>query len=220
MSKSSENHHNFGVENNGEESQRVYTQEELIDIIKNDTEMHGKLLKLCRSITAAQPNPEADAQEIFNTTLINAWRSPGFDGRKNASLTTWLGTIARNAFLDKLRKSKTNRGLNHNSLSLSEPGNLTVAENVLLKKESVPSTLHDADILKQAMAKLKNTHPEWYKAIELKEIKGHSVGEAAEILGTHENTLRVHVHRAKAELKKIYKKIEKQQQNKLSGLNK
>ena len=58
------------------------------------------LYKYCRNLCGN----DSDAQDLVQQTYLKAWENFGFFRGENFSF--WLRSIARNIFLDNLRKSK------------------------------------------------------------------------------------------------------------------
>lgn len=106
-----------------------------------------------------------------------------------APLMPWMLAIARRSFLDERRRASSR------SEDLSVDG-------VLPEPESVP-TAHlptdTVDALERAMNRLPSNYRE---AIELTKVSGLSIAEAAEVLGTTPQAVKLRVHRGYAQLRK------------------
>jgi RNA polymerase sigma-70 factor (ECF subfamily) len=128
----------------------------------------------------------ASAQDLFQETFLRVFRDRGkYEHR--AAFSTWLFTIARNLFLDSLKRAAT-------------PGTFPEPETATL---SIPDptpgpleTLQEQEakaVLRRAVASL----PEEDRVILLlSRFEGLRYGQIAEILGTSEGAVKVRAHRA------------------------
>lgn len=142
------------------------------------------LLSLCEN--------NFDSNDLLQDTFIKAYLNLSKYNNKY-SFEGWLATIAKNTFLDSLRK-KANQGfvslLNHNNLYDIIDENI---ENDAKAKE-----------VGDAVAKHIESLPAKYREIlELRYYVGYDYGEIAEQLNIPQGTVKTNLHRAKEELKKI-----------------
>jgi len=110
----------------------------------------------------------------------------------------WMYSIARNVLKDEFKKDK-NRGFHDNvdELADSMPGG-TETEGPYEKKEANKE-------LYRAMGKLSDEQREILTLSRFQELRHR---EIARIMNINEGAVKVRVHRAMLELKKIYKKLE------------
>ncbi len=141
-----------------------------------------------------------DAQEITQETFIKLWGALA-DFREEASLSTYLFRIAKNASLDRLRKKK------EPTLSLREPSPeeepyfLSVPDpepehnpaEAFLKQERIR-------ILRRAVSQLPRDARE---ILILREFQNLSYTEIGKILEVEDGTVRSRLSRARMKLKKI-----------------
>jgi RNA polymerase sigma-70 factor (ECF subfamily) len=155
----------------------------------------GRMLSVARRLLGS----EADAQDAVQDAFLRAFKAiHTFEAR--AQLSTWLHRIVVNTALMKLRQRRR-----HPSESLDEllpkfvsDGHQTVASRdwsdaQLERKET-------AAIVRQAIAQL----PDQYREVlVLRDIEDRDTAEAAELLGTTPNAVKVRLHRARQALRTL-----------------
>ena len=155
----------------------------------------GRLLSVARRFLG---NNE-DAQDAVQDAFIRAYKAiHTFEAR--AQLHTWLHRILVNTALMKLRERRRRPTESIDDLlpSYSADGHQTVASRdwsdaVLERKET-------AGIVRQAIARL----PDQYREVlVLRDIEEKDTAEAAEILGTTSNVVKVRLHRARQALRTL-----------------
>jgi len=141
-----------------------------------------KVFHLACSMLANQEQAEDAAQEVF----IRIWRAlPGY--RAQASVSTWVYSIARNACLTALKSASARR-----TVSLEDPGTRAAAEN---RVES-PGRPHAPDI-----ERLVEELPEKLRqVVSLFYMEEKSYEEVSRLLGIPMGTVKTHLHRARKEL--------------------
>lgn len=141
-----------------------------------------------------------DAQEITQETFIKLWKAlPEF--REEASLSTYLMRIVKNACLDFLRRKKE-EVLPLNELSADgEEYDRGLTDN---DPEHNPQEAFDRQeriqIVRRAIASLPD---EAREILLLREFQGFSYSEIGQILDLEEGTVRSRLSRARIRLKKI-----------------
>jgi len=140
-----------------------------------------RVFALAYSILHDRGAAEDLAQEVF----VKLWQAlPRYDGR--AKLSTWIYAITRNAAVSALRSRRR-------SLSMSDPA-------VLVEVEGIAATppLAPADV---ALRRQIEALPEKQRqAITLYYLDERPVDEVAEMMGLPANTVKTHLHRARAGL--------------------
>lgn len=140
-----------------------------------------RVFGLAYSILRDRAAAEDLAQEVF----VKLWRAlPHFDGR--AQLSTWIYAITRNAAISALRSRRR-------SLSLSDRAVLEEVEGA----GSAPADPPDDATLRRQIEALP---PAQRQAITLYYLDERPVGEVAEMMGLPANTVKTHLHRARAKL--------------------
>lgn len=131
----------------------------------------------------------ARAEDAVQDSLLRAWRAlDGYDATRGA-LSTWLYTITRHHCLAQLGRPALD------TLSLDEPDGEALAAS-LAQPESGPA---DARATLQALI---DTLPETPRAcLQLFYWEDRSVAEVAAQLGLPDNTVKTHLHRARARLR-------------------
>jgi RNA polymerase sigma-70 factor (ECF subfamily) len=155
----------------------------------------GRLLSVARRFLG---NNE-DAQDAVQDAFIRAYKAiHTFEAR--AQLHTWLHRILVNTALMKLRERRRRPTESIDDLlpSYSTDGHQAVASRewsdaVLERKET-------AGIVREAIAML----PDQYREVlVLRDIEEKDTAEAAEILGTTSNVVKVRLHRARQALRTL-----------------
>jgi RNA polymerase sigma-70 factor (ECF subfamily) len=141
-----------------------------------------RLFGLAYGILRDRAAAEDVAQEVF----VKVWQAMGsYDGR--ARLSTWIYAIARNAAISALRKRPR-------ATSLSDPD--VSAEAELAEASSQAPESDDPQLWR-----LVETLPEKQRqVVTLYYQEDRSTEEVAEMLGLPVNTVKTHLHRARARL--------------------
>jgi RNA polymerase sigma-70 factor (ECF subfamily) len=140
-----------------------------------------RIFGLAYSILRDRGAAEDLAQEVF----VKLWQSlPRYDGR--AQLSTWIYAITRNAAISALRSRRR-------SVSLSDPAVLEEAEGVV----AAPAAPEDDAVLRRHVEALPEKQRQ---AVTLYYMDERSVDEVAAMMGIPVNTVKTHLHRARASL--------------------
>jgi RNA polymerase sigma-70 factor (ECF subfamily) len=140
-----------------------------------------RVFGLAFSILRDRAAAEDLAQEVF----VKLWKAlPGYDGR--AQLSTWIYAITRNAAVSALRGRRR-------SLSMSDPAVLAEAEAVGAAPDAAPA---EARLRRQVDA----LPDKQRQAVTLYYLDERPVAEVAEMMGLPVNTVKTHLHRARASL--------------------
>lgn len=128
------------------------------------------------------------AEDVAQDVFVRLWKVlPRYDGR--AQLSTWIYAITRNASISALRKRRPED-------SLSEPA---VLEDVESRTSAAPPARDDA--ADTALPKLVEQLPDKQRlAVTLYYLEERSVEEVAGMLAMPANTVKTHLHRARARL--------------------
>jgi RNA polymerase sigma-70 factor, ECF subfamily len=141
-----------------------------------------RVFGLAYSILHEQAAAEDVAQEVF----VKLWKAlDGYDGR--AKLSTWIYAITRNAAISALRGRRS-------AGSLSESAVLVEAEAASAVEDRIGA---DDATLRRAVAALPEAQR---RAVTLYYLDERPVEEVAELLGVPANTVKTHLHRARARL--------------------
>ena len=152
-----------------------------------------KLFRVAHRITRNRQDAEDAVQDCFLSAFVHF---QVFDGRSR--FATWLTSIAINAALGKLRRK-------HRLREVSMDPSLEVAG-----KREIPDGTPDPEeiyfrneqrrIVNAAVSELR---PRVRKVVELRELQGHSVGKAAQILGISNSAVKTRMFHARAALRRI-----------------
>lgn len=139
-------------------------------------------------------DPE-DAREVAQDTLLTLVRTLR-DFRGEASISTWLYTVARSFCIKKRRRSKgapTHHVALDEVTESSRPEGDAVAtpEQMLLGRETREAVAEALDRL----------DPDWREVIVLRDIEGLSAAEVAEVTGISVAAVKSRLHRARAALR-------------------
>jgi|GEM_PF-1586212 len=140
---------------------------------------------------------QALASDMFQETIIRFWKGlPSFAG--NSKLSTWLYKITYRVCLDNL--NMMNKGGRMTSLDeqLENTGLEPMDESRSGAK--IEDRIAAKDALTRGMEKL---NPEWRTMLILFYWRGLSIDEVAEITDRPVNTVKVYLHRARGEMRKI-----------------
>jgi len=143
---------------------------------------HARAFALARRVV----RDAAEAEEVAQDAFLKAWSSlPGF--REESRFGTWLHRIVVRRALDRLDSIRARR--RHEQAAPSWP------------EESGPSADESGPGHDRIRGLVDALPPMQRAAITLFYFEDRSVEEAARVLGTNENTLKTHLHRARAALR-------------------
>ena len=127
----------------------------------------------------------AAAEDLSQEVFVKVWQAlPRYDGR--ARLSTWIYAITRNAAVSALRARRR-------SVSMSDPAVLAEVEGMAATPAAEPA---DAGLRRQVEAL-----PEKQRlAVTLYYLDERTVDEVAGMMGLPVNTVKTHLHRARASL--------------------
>jgi RNA polymerase sigma-70 factor (ECF subfamily) len=151
------------------------------------TAYRRRVHSLAWSIVRDRQTAEDVAQDVF----VKLWRAlPSYDGR--AQLSTWIYAIVRNASLSALRRRRP-------EVSLEEPDVLAAAEAI--DSADGAGAVAESDDLDRLLARRVAELPEKQRqAVTLYYLEERSCEEVAEMLAMPVNTVKTHLHRARAKL--------------------
>jgi RNA polymerase sigma-70 factor (ECF subfamily) len=158
----------------------------------------GRLLRVAQRILGN----EEDAREAVQEAFVSAYKARD-KFNANSTVSTWLHRIAVNAALMRLR---TKRRHPEEAIEDLEPRFLPTGKHV----EKFASSEEPADELlsrKETAAVVRDAIerlPEAYRTVVLlRDIEGFSNQEAADILGTTANAVKIRLHRARMALRTL-----------------
>ena len=149
----------------------------------------GRALALARRLM----RDDAEAEEVAQDAFLKAWSAlPAF--RAEASFGTWLHRIVYRRALDRLDALKARR--RHEAAAPSWPEDGAAVDD--------PDGPGD-----ERVRRLVESLPAAQRAaVTLYYFEDRSVQDAAKVLGMHENTMKTHLHRARAALRAAWAREE------------
>ena len=145
--------------------------------------------------TTGDPEEAADA---LQDAMVAAFRRAD-SYRGDAAVTTWLHRIVVNAALDRLRRRRT-RATDPLPDDLEEhAGRGTLRAGTADTEDPVEAAIR-ADRRREVLAALRTLPPDQRAALVLVDMEGHSVEEAAGILGVPAGTVKSRCSRGRARL--------------------
>ena len=145
--------------------------------------------------TTGDPEEAADA---LQDALVAAFRRAG-SYRGDAAVTTWLHRVVVNAALDRLRRRKS-RSADPLPDDLEEHGGRGSLQTGTGEAEDPADAAVRSDRRREVLAALATLPPEQRAALVLVDMQGHSVEEAASILGVPSGTVKSRCSRGRARL--------------------
>lgn len=167
--------------------------------------------KIVYNVALRMMNHSEDAKDISQEVFLKAYRSLGnFDER--SAFSTWLYRITHNTCIDEMRKRKGKQSYSLEEELENEEGSMQrqIADEGDTPEESLLRQEQKSEIL-QALDTLSEEHK---AAIILRDVKGLSYEEIAEILELSLGTVKSRISRARNQLKIEILKI--REQNKIS----
>lgn len=138
-----------------------------------------------------------EAEDITIKTFAKAFDKIN-QYKETFSFKSWLLGIAKNIFIDELRKKKNQQQYIHNSLSEihSLKDENPTAEDIIIREQNLASLLSNIKLLK----------PKYKEVIQLRFFQEFSYQEIADTLNEPINNVKVKLLRAKKLLAEIIKK--------------
>ncbi len=123
----------------------------------------------------------ARADDVVQETLLRAWRSRSVLEQGEGSLRAWLYTVARHLVIDEWRTQRSQREVTVGEVP--EPGNDVDGTDQLLQSW----------LVEEALTRLSSQHR---AVLLLCFYRGHSVADAARLLGIPPGTVKSRTHYA------------------------
>jgi RNA polymerase sigma-70 factor (ECF subfamily) len=133
----------------------------------------------------------ATAEELVNEVFVEIWQHAGrYEGRSTP--TTWMMSIAHNKAVSSLRKRREATGVDETAMA-EVPDLDDDPEQTTQKQDK-------GRIMRTCIARLSPDHREILDLVYYQEL---SVGEAAEVLGIPENTVKTRMFYARKKLSEL-----------------
>jgi RNA polymerase sigma-70 factor, ECF subfamily len=137
-----------------------------------------------------------DAKDVAQETLLTLVRTlPGFRGE--ASVSTWLYTVARSFCIKKRRRTK-GAPAHHERLDTVTQETASDAAAAVSTPEQMLQSREARDAVAAALDTL---DPDWREVIVLRDIEGLSAAEVAQVTGLGVAAVKSRLHRARAALR-------------------
>ncbi len=150
--------------------------------------LHDHLFNLVVGTAYRVLNDRHDAEDVAQEVFTNLWtKAKLFDSRRGKP-KTWLGTMARNRAIDRLRSKQRRSQLRDELVEEVRPEELREKHDVL----ATVSQDEEALVLRSAVMKLSDEQRE---AIEMTYFSGFSQSQAAERLGAPLGTVKARIRR-------------------------
>jgi RNA polymerase sigma-70 factor (ECF subfamily) len=173
------------------------TEEELTAALKNKNRdavgiLYDKYSSLLFGIIARIVKSDETAEDLLQEVFVKIWKNIDSYDPAKAKLVTWMGNIARNLAIDKIRsKDYKNSKQNHD-----------IEDYVNIIEESPSSGFNPEHIgVKEMIDKLA---PEHKVLIELVYFQGYTQAETSEKLGIPLGTVKTRIRSAINNLRNIY----------------
>lgn len=151
----------------------------------------------CRSIAFSILHSHEDAEECENDTFLHAWRS--IPPHKPSLLSAFLGKIARNLSIDRLRRKNTQKRGGEYALVLEETENWLVS----IEDPGSPEDELDAEILASYINDFLDTVSKKARLLFIGRYWNMlSVAELSDKFGLSESAVKTSLHRTRNELAK------------------
>jgi len=133
------------------------------------------------------------SEEITQETFLKLIQKIDlYDINGSASFSTYIITIAKNSYIDYMRKNK------HITICFDEQPELPSSYQL---EQTVENTLETQELMEQ----LKNIPPEQALAIKLKYIEHLTLNEIAELTSSQSKTIKSRIHNGIVRLRKLNK---------------
>jgi len=191
----------------GEPPERLRDRLIVRQVLAGDRERFSLLMDRYRerifALTRRMVGNEAEAEDLMQQTFTEAFEAlERFDQRRR--FRTWLFRIATNNCLDFL---KSHRRLEHPT---GDSGEYEAAMFAGRMDASPEQWLHTTRRLSRALIALKELKPKYRLPVILKDLEGLSYEEIQEVMDLPQGTLRIRVHRGRARIRELLKRLEGQ----------
>jgi len=140
------------------------------------------------------------AEDLFQETFVRVIRRLG-DFRPEASLTTWVYTIARNLALDSLKSRRRHREVSLDRPAAGEGGRIISFKEALRSEGRGPAVeAEETEAGFRVARALAGLRPAKREALVLRVYAGLSYAEIARIVGAPVGTIKFRVHEALGDL--------------------
>ena len=163
--------------------------------------------KIVYNVALRMMNHSEDAKDISQEVFLKAYRNIGnFDERSQFS--TWIYRITANTCIDEMRKRRGRQSFSLEEELENEEGSMQrqVADEGETPEESMLRAEQKSEILQA----LESLSPEHKAAVILRDIKGLSYEEIAEILELTLGTVKSRISRGRNQLKQEILKLREQ----------
>ena len=158
----------------------------------------GRLLAVTRRIVGN----EEDARDAVQEAFVSAYRARAQFGG-DAKVSTWLHRIAVNAALSKLRSQKRRPEESIEDLLPRFLPNGHHTREFRSWAEPVDQALARRETAELVRRKIDELPESFRMALVLRDIEGFSTQEAADLLGTTPNAVKLRLHRARLALRTL-----------------
>ena len=143
----------------------------------------------------------ADAEDAVQDALLSACRHLNqFKGR--SKMSTWLTTIVINSALTQLRRRPRQIHTSLDEQFGEEPG-YSVSDRLTDQRPSPEDECIQSELYGHLMQFVEELPPASRSAFQLRDLDGLTTSEAAQILGVADVTVKAHVSRARAKLRRL-----------------
>lgn len=143
------------------------------------------------------------AEDVFQETFVRVLRNIA-DFRPDASLNTWIFTIARNLCLDLLKMRRRHREVSLDAPQGVEEGKVVDFRDMLRDLEEGPEArAQGREEEMQVQRALQKLTPAKREAVILRVFVGMSYPEVAGVVGSPTGTIKFRVHEAMRELNEL-----------------
>jgi RNA polymerase sigma-70 factor (ECF subfamily) len=144
----------------------------------------------------------ADAEDAVQDALLSACRHLGeFKGR--SKMSTWLTTIVINSALTQLRKRARQIHIPLDERFGEDEQGYCLADRLADCKPTPEDECIKSDLYGRLMHFVEELPPASRYAFQLRDLDGLTTSEAAQILGVADVTVKAHVSRARAKLRRL-----------------
>lgn len=163
--------------------------------------------KIVYNLALRMMNHSEDARDISQEVFLKAYRSlSNFDER--SAFSTWLYRITHNTCIDEMRKRKGKQSFSLEEELENEEGSMQ--RQIADEGDTPEESLLRAEQRNEILQALDNLSEEHKAAIVLRDVKGLSYEEIAEILEVTLGTVKSRISRGRNQLKNEILKIREQ----------
>jgi RNA polymerase sigma-70 factor, ECF subfamily len=149
-----------------------------------------------------------DAEDAVQDALLSAYKHLD-QFKRTAKMTTWLTSIVTNSALSQLRRRPRHPHMSMDE-KIGDAQDLYVSDTLADTRPNPEDDCVRSDLRRNIIRFAAELSPSMCRAIQLRDLEGLTISEAARVLGVAEGTFKCQVSRARSKLKRLIHGVKKE----------